>query len=686
VLIPRLFAGGLLGLLLLGAFAVALNGRRTARTMQSSSHGYDPANLDKTCRPCDDFFQFANGGWLKDNPIPAEYPAWGSFVMLADENQKQLRTILDSATADKSASPGSNEQKIGDFYSSCMDTTAIDAHGDKPLSPLFAQIDQLKDRESISPLIARLHAQGVGGYFVFASTQDLKDSTKVIGEADQAGLGLPDRDYYTRTDADSRKLREEYIEHVAKMFTLLGDSSERSAAEAKTVLDIETSLANASMTNVELRNPEIQYHIMNLSQLGGLTPHFAWNVYFQAAGHPELTQINIGQPQFFKEMDKQLALRPLDDWKTYLRWHLIHGTAQFLSDPFVQENFNFNVRILTGTQELRPRWKRCADTTDHYLGEALGQLYVRKYFPPEAKARALEMVHNLIAALQDDIPTLSWMGPETKKAAIAKLEAFGVKIGYPDKWRDYSSLKIDRGPYVSNVVRAAQFETARDLNKIGKPVDRTEWGMTPPTVDAYNNGQLNEIVFPAGILQPPFFDPNRDDAYNYGGMGAVIGHEITHGFDDQGAKFDPQGNMKNWWSPEDLKQFQDRGNCISHQFSGYIVDGDQHENGELIEGESIADLGGLTVAYAAYQKHLQGKPQQADANGFTPDQRFFLGWAQIWALNVRPEAAKLQANTDPHPLPRFRTNGPTSNMIEFARAFGCKKGDPMVRETVCKIW
>jgi putative endopeptidase len=686
MLIRRLFASGLLGLLLLGVLAVTLGGKRSARADQSSSRGYDSANLDKTCKPCDDFFQFASGGWLKNNPIPAEYPEWGSFVLLADENQKKLRSILDSAAADRSATPGSNEQKIGDFYASCMDTTSIDARGEKPLAPQFAQIDQLKERESISPLIARLHAQGVDAFFAFASTQDLKDSTKVIGEADQAGLGLPDRDYYTRTDPDSKKLREEYVEHVAKMFTLLGDSPKKSAAEAKSVLDIETSFANASMTNVELRDPEIQYHIMNLSQLSELTPRFAWNVYFQTAARPELAQINIGQPQFFKEMDKQLAARPLDDWKTYLRWHLIHSTAQFLSDPFVQENFNFNERILAGTHELRPRWKRCSSSTDQYLGEALGQLYVQKYFPPEAKARVLEMVHSLIAALQGDIPTLPWMGPETKKAAIAKLEAFGVKIGYPDKWRDYSTLNIDRGTYVSNVVRAAQFEFTRDLNKIGKPVDRTEWGITPPTVDAYNRPQRNEIVFPAGILQPPFFDPNRDDAYNYGGMGAVIGHEITHGFDDQGAKFDPQGNLKNWWTPEDLKNFQDRGDCVSAQFSGYVVDGDLHENGKLVEGESIADLGGLTIAYAAYQKHLQGKPQEPDANGFTPDQRFFLGFAQIWAINVRPEAAKLQANTNPHPLPRFRTNGPTSNMAEFARAFGCKKGDPMVRETVCKIW
>jgi putative endopeptidase len=677
---------GLLTLMLLGPLAVKFRDNRPAQAGQSLSRGYNPANLDKTCKPCDNFFQFANGGWLKNNPIPAEYPAWGSFIRLVEENQKRLRTILDSAAADKSAAPGSNEQKIGDFYASCMDTPAIDALADKPISLQFAQIDRLKDPESISRLIAHFHAQGVDGFFALSAMQDLKGSNHVIGEADPAGLGLPSRNYYTSTDVDSRKLREKYVEHVAKMFTMLGDSAEKSTVEGKTVLDIETSFANASITNVEFGGPEIEYHTMNLSQLSALTPHFAWRVYIETAGHPELTQINIGQPQFFKEMDKQLATRSLDDWKTYLRWHLIHSTAQFLSEPFVQEDFNFNVRILTGTKELRPRWKRCSSATDRYLGEALGQLYVQKYFPPEAKTSALEMLHDLIAALRDVVPTVSWMSPEAKKAAIAKLATFGFKIGYPDKWRDYSSLKIDRGPYISNVFRAAQFETARDLNKIGESVDRAEWSMTVPTVDAYSDSQLNEIVFPAGILQPPFFDPNRDAAYNYGGIGAVMGHEIIHDFEDQGPELDLHGDKTNWWTLENLKKFQDRGDCISSQFSSYIVDGDLHENGNLVEDESIADLGGLTIAYAAYQKHLQGRPQETDSNGFAPDQRFFLGFAQIWAVNFRPEATKLWVNTNPHPLPRFRTNGPISNMVEFARAFGCKKGDPMVRETACKIW
>ena len=652
----------------------------------ADSSGFAVSHMDKTCKPCDDFFQFVNGNWIKNNPIPPDYPSWGSGQILADNNQKQLRSILERAATNESAAPGSNERKIGDFYASCMDTASINAQGAKSLDAEFAQIAGLTDKNSLAPLVAHLHSQAVGALFAFASTQDLKDSTKVTGEADQSGLGLPDRDYYTRTDDESKKLRDQYVKHVTKMFTLLGDSAEKSAVEASTVLAIETSLAGASLTNVQLRDPEIQYHIMGIAQLAELTPHFSWPKYFASAGHPELKEINVGQPDFFKEMDKQIAARSIDDWKTYLRWHLIHSAASTLSDPFVEENFDFNARTLAGQKEIRPRWKRCSSATDTYLGEALGQVYVAKYFPPEAKAQVLDMVHNLTAALTDDIPTLSWMSPETKKQALAKLQAFNVKIGYPDKWRDYSSLKIDRGPYATNVLRAAQFETARDLNKIGKPVDRTEFGMTPPTVDAYNNTQLNEIVFPAGILQPPFFDPKRDAAFNYGAMGAIIGHEITHGFDDQGAKFDLHGNMRNWWTDTDLKEFQSRGDCVAKQFDGYVVEGDLHMKGKLVEGESIADLGGLTIAYTAYQKSLQSRPAQTDSNGFTPEQRFFLGYADAWKNNLRPELAKLQANTDPHPLPKFRANGAVSNMSEFAKAFGCKKGDAMVRAQACKIW
>jgi putative endopeptidase len=648
--------------------------------------GFDVSHMDKTCKPCDDFFQYVNGNWIKNNPIPPEFASWGSGSMLHDNNQKQLRTLLDEAAANASAAVGSSERKVGDFYASCMDTAAINAQGAHPLDAAFARIAGFKDQDDLASLIAQLHSQTVGALFAFASTQDLKDSSKVIGEADQGGIGLPDRDYYTRTDDDSKKLRDKYVAHVTKMLTLLGDSQEKAAAQAKTVLEIETALAGASFTNVQLRDPETQYHIMGIAQLGELTPHFSWPSYFAEAGHPELKEINIGQPDFFKELDKQIAARSSEQWQAYLRYHLISRTASTLSEPFVEENFDFNARTLAGSKEQQPRWKRCAGATDAYLGEALGQLYVTKYFPPDAKAQVLEMVKNLRAALTDDIPTLSWMSAETKKAALEKLQAFNVKIGYPEKWRDYSALKIDRGPYAQNMLRASAFEDARDLNKIGKPVDRAEWGMTPPTVDAYNNSQLNEIVFPAGILQPPFFDPQRDAAFNYGAMGAIIGHEITHGFDDQGAKFDLHGNMKNWWTDKDLKEFQSRGDCIAKQFDGYVVEGDLHMNGKLVEGESIADLGGLTISYVAYQKFLDQHPAGKDANGFTPEQRFFLGYADAWKNHMRPELAKLQANTNPHPLPKFRANGPLSNMAEFAKAFGCKRGAPMVRADACKIW
>jgi putative endopeptidase len=526
----------------------------------------------------------------------------------------------------------------------------------------------------------------VGVLFRFGSNQDAKDSTQVIGGASQGGLGLPERDYYLREDDKSKQLREAYLEHVAKMFRLLGDSADTAAAEAARVMTIETALARASMKNTDLRDPLKTYHKMTLAELKNLTPNFSWDNYFKLQNHPELAEINIGQPEFFKALDAQLTTTPLDDWKVYLRWHLVNAAAPGLPTAFVTQDFEFRGKTLTGAKEIQPRWKRCAQSTDRALGEAVGQAYVEKYFPPEAKARALLMVHNLIAALHDDLQTLPWMGPETRAEATAKLEAFAVKIGYTDKWRDYSALKIDRGSYAENQLRSAEFEFARRLNKIGRPVDRTEWGMTPPTVNAYNSSSMNEIVFPAGILQPPFYDPKADDAVNYGGMGAVIGHEITHGFDDHGSQYDGKGNLKNWWTDEDAKNFKARAACVSDQFDSYVVDGDLHENGKLVLGESIADLGGLTISYAAYEKSLQAKPRPADKDGFTPEQRFFLGWAQVWGANVRPEFARLQANTNEHPLPRFRGNGPLSNMEEFRKAFGCKKGDAMVREQACKIW
>ncbi|HEY6264873.1 MAG TPA: M13 family metallopeptidase [Candidatus Acidoferrum sp.] len=642
-------------------------------------------NLDKTCKPCDDFYQFAMGGWMKANPIPPEYSTYGSFTRLADQNQQNLRLILDQAAKAKAA-PGTNEQKIGDYYASCMDTAVIDADGTKPIDPELARIAEIKDLAGFQAEVERLQSIGAGGLFRFTSRQDLKDSTLMIGGASQGGLGLPEREYYTRPDEKSQQLRDAYVKHVATMLALLGDAADKSAAEAAVVMKLETALAKVSTKNTDLRDPDQNYHIMTLAELKTLTPNFSWESYFRAVGHPELKQINVGQPDFFKGLDTQLTATPIDDWKIYLRWHLVNTMAPALPEKFVAEEFDFRGKTLTGATEIQPRWKRCVQATDRTLGEALGQLYVQRYFPPEAKARALAMVNNLIAALRDDLQNLQWMGPETRAQAIAKLQAFAVKIGYTDKWRDYSALKIERSTYLANNFRGAEFEFARRLDKIGKPVDRTEWGMTPPTVNAYNNSGMNEIVFPAGIMQPPFYDPKADDAVNYGGMGAVIGHEITHGFDDQGSKFDAKGNRSDWWTPEDRKNFDERAACVEKQFDGYEVEPGLHQNGKLVLGESIADLGGLAIAYAAYEKSLEGKPRPKEIDGFTPEQRFFLGWAQVWGANQRPEAARLQTKTNPHPLSRFRGNGAPSNLAEFAKAFGCKKGDPMVREQICKIW
>jgi putative endopeptidase len=648
------------------------------------SWGFAISNLDKSCKPCDDFYRFAMGSWMKANPIPPEYPAWGTFTQLRDHNLTSLRTILDAASQ-AHAAPGSNEQKIGDFYASCMDTAAIETAGLQPISPDLAAIEAIHDRQSLDAEIARLQRAGGAVPFRFGSGQDIKDSSRVIAQASQGGLGMPERDYYLRDDEKSRQLRADYLQHVARMFTLAGDTPDQAAAEAKTVMDIETSLAKASRSRVDLRDPDKNYNKMTLAEMQELTPDWSWQNYLHAVDAPPLQLANVRQPDFFKELNREFDAVPLADWKIYLRWHLLHASAQALSDSFVMEDFDFYGRKLVGTKQILPRWKRCVQSTDLNLGEALGAAYVDKYFTPAAKARAKEMVNNLVAALRSDISTLSWMGPETKKEALAKLQAFDVKIGYTDKWRDYSQLRIDRASYAANVRRSLEFEQARQLAKIGKPVDRTEWGMTPPTVNAYYNSTLNEIVFPAGILQPPFYDPNVDDAVNYGGIGAVIGHEISHGFDDQGSKFDGRGNRRDWWTADDRKNFDERGACIVKQFDGYQVEPGLHQNGKLVLGESIGDLGGLAIAYAAYEKSIEGQ-RPKDIDGFTPEQRFFLGWAQVWGANQRAEQARLLTNTDPHPLPQFRGNGPLSNMAAFAKAFGCKKGDPMVREQMCTIW
>jgi putative endopeptidase len=668
------------------SFAAPVAGGSAAGGDGTSKRDFDTANLDRSIMPCDDFYKFADGGWIKNNPIPADHSSWATFNQLHDKNEDVLRAILEEASKDTSAKPGSNWQKIGDFYASCMNESQIETAGLKPLDPEFQAINDIKDVQGLQAEIAHLQREGANVAFGFGSDQDFKDSTKVIAEAEQGGLGLPDRQYYRDTDDRSKQLREQYLTHVTNMFKLMGDDPAKAAAEAKTVTSIETTLANASMDRADLRNPDNVYHKMAVSELGQLTPHISWDVYLKEVSSPAVSAMNIAQPDFFKALDSAFSSVPLDDWKIYLRWHLIHSAAPALSAKFVDENFDFYGKTLTGAKEQLPRWRRCVESTDRQLGEALGQYYVQRNFPPEAKTKAIVMVHSLIDALHDDLKTLDWMSPATREQAIKKLKAIHLKIGYPDKWRDYSAFKVDRASYVQNALHGRAFEFTRDLAKIGKPVDRSEWDMTPPTVNAYYNPQMNEIVFPAGILQPPFFNPNGDPAINYGGMGAVIGHEMTHGFDDQGARFDPKGNLKNWWTDQDLKNFKERGDCIAKQYEGYESDG-EHENGKLVEGESIADLGGLTISYAAFEKTLKGKPH-AEVDGFTPEQRFFLGFAQVWAGNYRAEAARLLIKTNEHPLGQFRTDGVVSNMPAFAKAFGCSAGSPMVRSDTlrCRIW
>ena len=646
-------------------------------------HGLDPADLDRSVSACVNLNQFGNGGWLKANPLPADQSYWGSFSILFEDNRNKLRTVLEKAAANKSAAPGGDERKIGDFWASCMDEAAIEAAGAKPIQPELDRIAKVSTPAELQAEITRLQLLGANAVFAFTAEQDRKSSTDVIALASQGGLGLPDVEYYTKSDDDSKKLREQYTAHVARMLQLLGDDPAKAAADGQIILAFETRLAEASMTPVERRDSEKTYNRMDAAKLAALTPHWSWSAYFDAVG-VKPAAVNVAQPRFFEAVSREMRATPISTWKTYLRWKLLNDAAPSLSKDFVDADFDFYGRTLQGTPENEARWKRCVLSADGSLGQALGKSYVRDYFPPEAKAAADKMVRNLVAALSDDLQTLPWMSEVTRKKAREKLAAFRPKIGYPDVWRDYSSLTVDRGPYVLNVQRAAEFEFRRLLSKVGKPVDREDWQMTPPEVNAYYDAQLNEIVFPAGILQPPFFDPKADDAVNYGAMGAVIGHELTHGFDDEGRKFDARGNMSDWWTAEDARNYEQRAKCVETQFSAYTFDG-QNVNGKLVLGESIADLGGLSIAHRAYRGTLGGK-EPAPIDGLSGDQRFYLAWARVWSANVRPELAKLLMNTNPHPLPEFRANGAPSNLPSFAAAFSCKTGDAMVRADLCRIW
>ncbi len=655
---------------------------------QTQSKPIDPANIDSTCRPCQDFFQYANGGWLKRSEIPGDLPRWGSFNELQDQNYAALQDVLTDAAANAAPEKDANLRKLGTFYGTCMDSAAVERAGIGPLAGELRQIDAVKDRPGIESAIARLHRIGIPAAFAFRSTPDAKKSSRIIAELYQAGLGLPDRDYYTKSDPASEKLRTEYVKHVGNMLRLSGQSNAEASRSAQDILRLETTLAQASMTREAQRDPESIYHLTRWSDLPKITPRFGWQRYLSTHGLRSVVELNVAQPQFMSTVDSMLETAPVDVWRAYLRWMVLANTAPALSSPFVQESFRFNSTVLRGVSEMRPRWKRCLTFTDQALGEVLGQAYVRKNFTPAAKARALEMVRNIRAELRTRLGELAWMSQETKDKAYTKLQAIINKIGYPDSWRDYSKLEARPGPFVSNLLSANTFETARVLKKIGRPTDRTEWGMTPPTVNAYYNASTNEITFPAGIMQPPFFNPKADDAVNYGGMGGAIGHEITHGFDDEGRQFDSEGNLSGWWTKSDTEEFNRRAEMVRKQFDSYVAIDSLRVNGKLTLGENIADLGGLLISHGAYRRSLRGKREPAPIDGLTGDQRFFLAWAQIWRAKARPEFMRLMVNTDPHAPPKFRTNGPLSNIPAFAQAFGCKQGDPMVRSDSerAQIW
>jgi putative endopeptidase len=655
-----------------------------AQENPNAAHSVAPS-LDKSVDPCVDFYQFACGGWIKNNPIPSDQSIWSRFGELAERNRQELRGILENAA--KATNRDADEQKIGDYYATCMDEAAIEKKGIAVLKPEFDRINALKDKSALPGVIAHLHGEGINALFTFSSGADFKNAKQVIAQADQGGLSLPDRDYYVKDDAKSVELRKQFVEHVTNMFKLLGDAPAKAAAEATAVMNVETALAKGSGDRVERREPERIYHKMPVTEWQALAPSFSFTRYLTGVGAPPLSSLNVVEPNFFKTLDAELKNVSLDDLKTYLRWHLVRSQAESLPKAFQDENFNFSGKILQGAKEIRPRWKRCVSAADSDLGEALGKVFVEKYYPPEAKARTLAMVNQLEEALRRDIGDLPWMSETTKKQALIKLNAIQNKIGYPSKWRDYSALKIEKGDALGNSLRANAFEMHRELAKIDKPLDKQEWQMTPPTVNAYYEPTENDINFPAGILQPPFYDFHADDALNFGGMGAVIGHELTHGFDDQGALFDPEGNLKNWWTPEDEKAFKERTQCIVDEYDQFVAVDDVHVRGRLTLGENTADNGGLRIAYMALMKSIADSGKQPEKiDGFTPEQRIFIGWGQIWCQNQTDQMARLLALNNEHAPGNFRVNGVVVNMPEFQKAWGCKAGQPMVRQNACRVW
>lgn len=649
---------------------------------------FDKSAMDTTINPCENFYQYACGGWRKANPIPSDKSRWGRFNELAEYNQSILHNILEKAAAPgKHAS--ANEQKVGDFYAACMDEKTADSLGAKPLNPQFAIIDKVNDKKSLMLAIAQLHNAAVPALFGFGIAPNQHNASEHQANVDQGGITLPDRDYYLKDDPKSVETRAKYLDHVQKMLQLLGENSETATAHAKTIMDIETKLAQASMDRTMRRDPKNRDHVMQVSELVTLAPNFEFNDFFAASGVAKFDKLNVGNPEFFKSVNGMIDSVSINDWKTYLRWKVLNSSAAWLSKPFFEENFEFGGKFMTGAKEPEVRWKRCTSLTDRSLGEALGPLYVKETFGEDGKQRMLTLVKAIEKAMDEDIHSLDWMGEDTKKAALVKLNAIMNKIGYPDTWKDYSTVKVSRTDLIGNMKNAAKFEIDRNHAKLNKPVDKKEWGMTPPTVNAYYNPPENNINFPAGILQPPFFDRKIDDAVNFGGIGVVIGHELTHGFDDQGRKYDAQGNLRDWWTEADGKEFEKRAQCIVDEYNGFTaVKDDKGEvklNGRLTLGENTADNGGLHLAYMALQS-LMGDKFNTPIGGFTPAQRFFIGYGQIWCQNQTDEIARLLAKTDPHSPGEYRVNGVVSNSPEFQKAFSCKAGDAMVRQQQCRVW
>ncbi len=652
--------------------------------------GLDVTAMDTTVDPCSDFYQYSCGGWQKSNPIPPDQASWSTYSKMQDENRELLRRILENAAA-PDLHRGPVNQKIGDFYASCMDEAAVNSLGVAALKPDLDRIARLHSKADLPAYLAQFHPQDIGVYFGqtalfrFGSTQDAKNSAEVTAETDQGGLSLPDRDYYLKEDARSQGIRTKFVAHVQKMLELAGEPPAQASADAQTIMRIETALAKGHMSRVDRRDPNKLYHRMSVKDLQALSPSFNWAAYLAKLNLGKIQSLNVAVPDFFKVLDTALNAEDLAAWQAYLRWHLIHAQARWLASPFVEEDFNFYGRALTGQKELQPRWKRCVRFTDRALGEALGQAYVEIAFSPEAKQRTLTMVKAIEQAMDRDIHELSWMSGPTKEQALTKLHTVVNKIGYPDKWRDYTALKIARGDLLGNGERSNSFEFLRQLGKIGKPVDRTEWYLTPPTVNAYYDAQNNSVNFPAGQLQPPAFDMKMDDAPNYGNTGGTIGHELTHGFDDEGRQYDAQGNLRDWWQPQDAAEFTARAQCIIDQYAQYPVVEDVKINSKLTVGEDIADVGGLVLAYMAWKDETKNQ-NLLPIQGLTPDQRFFVGYAQSWCGNERPEVLRMRAMTDPHSPGRWRTNGVVINMPEFQQAFQCKTGQPMAPEKRCRVW